>query len=365
MCSARRAVSSIDFLRLDILWEEMIMRGIKKVFAVGLIVVLTWDGFASADVDVESIRFGTWKHHIGGIAEPSPFRLDVVVHGSNINSVQVTSPTGITAFGWSLEDFWLVDLGEQYATLTDLREDFPVGPYEFVFNLGEASEDSVTVDTDPGEELPSGFANITYPAHGATDVPVEPTFTWEPCTGYGDSLLVQVHEHQPPWVYSALLDIGETSWTPGGLVPGGPYSLVVGIIKVSVDGQPLTTENGDSLIYRDFFCWENKVSFTVVGEPQVMIEETLAFFDASVEAGTLVGQGSGNSAECRLNALKNMLERAANLIDDGFYEEACEQLRDAYAKCDGLPTPPDFVVGPACEDLAAMIQDVTDSLGCQ
>jgi len=366
MCSAGRAVSSIDFLRLDILWEEMIMRGRKKVLTVGLILVLTWDGFASADVDVESIRFATWKHHIGGIAEPSPFRLDVLVHGSNINSVQITSPTDITAFGWPLEDFWLVDLGEQYDTLTDLREDFPVGSYEFVFNLGEASEDSVTIDTEPGEELPSGFANITYPAHGASNVPVQPTFTWEPCTGYGHQLRADVrYADDNVWPYGAVFDIGETSWTPGPLAPGRSYYLSVTIEKGWDDGQSLTTKNGDSLIYHDIFCWQNTVLFWVVAEPQVMIEETLAFFNASVEAGTLVGEGPGKSADKRLNALRNMLEAAAELIEAGLYELACEQLWDAYRKCDGDPKPPDFVSGAACAELAAMIQDVIDSLGCE
>ena len=342
------------------------MRGRKRVFAVGLILVLTWDGFASADLDVDSIRFQTSKDHSGVIAEPSPFRMNVMVSGSNINSVQVTSPTGITAFGSPIYDFVMVNLGEGYATLAELREDLPIGPYEFVFNQGEATEDSVTVYTNPGEEEPSGFANITYPAHGATDVPAEPTFTWDSCTAYGDHLWADMRysDHHLP-LYQAGFDIGEISWTPGPLAPGGSYGLSVTIEKGWDAGQPLTTENGDSLIYHDIFCWGNNVSFTVISEPQVMIEETLAFLDASVEAGTLVGEGPGKSADKRLNALRNMLEAAAELIDAGLYELACEQLWDAYRKCDGDPKPPDFVSGAACAELAAMIQDVIDNLGCE
>lgn len=98
--------------------------------------------------------------------------------------------------------------------------------------------------------------------------------------------------------------------------------------------------------------------------PPVTIEDTLAFFDASVADGTLVGSGPGDSAEKRLNALRNMLVAAGDLIDDGLNEEACEQLWAAYTKCDGQAIPPDFVAGPAVIELAGMIQEVIVSLGC-
>ena len=103
----------------------------------------------------------------------------------------------------------------------------------------------------------------------------------------------------------------------------------------------------------------------VLPDPQAKIMETLEFFDASVEAGNLVGDGPGDSAEYRLNALRNMLEAASDLIEDGLIQEACQQLRDAYKRCDGQPKPPDFISGEASEELAAMIQDVIDSLGCE
>ena len=78
-----------------------------------------------------------------------------------------------------------------------------------------------------------------------------------------------------------------------------------------------------------------------------------------------MGEGPGRSADKRLNALRNMLEAAAELIDAGLYGLACEQLWDAYGKCDGDPRPPDFVSGAARAELAGMIQDVIDSLGCE
>lgn len=94
------------------------------------------------------------------------------------------------------------------------------------------------------------------------------------------------------------------------------------------------------------------------------IDDTLAFFDASVADGTLVGSGPGNSADGRRRALRNMILLAGDLIEEGRYTEACQQLRDAYGKCDGDPKPPDFVTGEAADDLADMILMVMDALGC-
>ena len=98
--------------------------------------------------------------------------------------------------------------------------------------------------------------------------------------------------------------------------------------------------------------------------PSEQIQATLDFFDASVDDGTLVGDGPGNSAENRLNALRNMIETAGDLIEDGLLDDACQQLQDAYKKTDGEPRPPDFVTGEATSVLAILIQDLMTSIGC-
>ncbi|GAF78455.1 unnamed protein product, partial [marine sediment metagenome] len=109
------------------------------------------------------------------------------------------------------------------------------------------------------------------------------------------------------------------------------------------------------------------VSLTGTGvaheEPPVSVADILAFFDESVADNTLIGDGPGKSAEKRLNALRNMIEAAGDLIDEGYFAEACQQLSDAYKKTDGLPKPPDFVIGSAVSTLADMIEDLVDS-GC-
>jgi len=98
--------------------------------------------------------------------------------------------------------------------------------------------------------------------------------------------------------------------------------------------------------------------------PPASVADILAFFDASVANGTLAGSGPGKSADGRRRALRNMIEAAGDLIDDGAYEDACRQLLDVYKGCDGLARPPDFVSGSAAPDLAVMILDLIASLGC-
>jgi hypothetical protein len=115
---------------------------------------------------------------------------------------------------------------------------------------------------------------------------------------------------------------------------------------------------------RTVFFTDQAFSVTLAVNP---IAEILDFMDSSIEDGDLLGIGPGRSASNRLNALRNMIVTAGELIEGGFYEEACRQLDDAYLKCDGLnppDSPPDFVNGPAAPALAAMILNLIVDLGC-
>jgi hypothetical protein len=98
--------------------------------------------------------------------------------------------------------------------------------------------------------------------------------------------------------------------------------------------------------------------------PSVSVADILAFLDASVADGSLYGSGPGNSADGRRKALRNMIEAAGDLIEDGYTAEACQQLLVSYQRCDGLPRPPEFVAGPATSTLAQMIFDLMAALGC-
>ena len=99
--------------------------------------------------------------------------------------------------------------------------------------------------------------------------------------------------------------------------------------------------------------------------PEEQIANILEFFDDSVESGTLVGAGSGASADHRLDAVMHMIETAGALIEEGDIDGACNQLMAAYGKTDGDPIPPDFVTGSAASDLAFMIDELRQSLGCE
>jgi hypothetical protein len=98
--------------------------------------------------------------------------------------------------------------------------------------------------------------------------------------------------------------------------------------------------------------------------PEEQIAELLEFFDAAVAAGTVVGSGQGNSAQGRLNALRNMIEAAGDLIRDGQLAEACDQLGVALDRTDGETPPPDFVTGSAAAELRQRIDALRATLGC-
>jgi hypothetical protein len=93
--------------------------------------------------------------------------------------------------------------------------------------------------------------------------------------------------------------------------------------------------------------------------------DILEFFDQAVESGTLEGNGPGQSAAGRLNAFRNMLVTALDLIRREEIEMACGQLRQAYLRTDGGPQPPDFVKGPAAKELAERIEEIRLKLDCK
>jgi hypothetical protein len=153
------------------------------------------------------------------------------------------------------------------------------------------------------------------------------------------------------WYYAGY-DIGERTETLD-LVPGGSYRLEW-VVDVHVLG-----EYG-SYAYANLTLDLEDLGGGGGGNDKIV--ETIDFFDESAGIGELKGQGPARSADNRLNALRNMLENAAVLIEGDFYQEACDQLLDAYEKCDGEATPPDFVVGDAAADLAERILAVIDGL---
>ena len=99
--------------------------------------------------------------------------------------------------------------------------------------------------------------------------------------------------------------------------------------------------------------------------PDEQIQAILDFFDGSVVDGSLVGEGTGESANGRLSALTNMMEASDDLIQDGDIDGACQQLLDVYERVDGIGPPADFVSGNTAQNLASIIQGMREDLGCQ
>jgi hypothetical protein len=88
--------------------------------------------------------------------------------------------------------------------------------------------------------------------------------------------------------------------------------------------------------------------------------------DESIKNGTLLGIGSSSLADHRLNILKERIETAANALENGTFEEACQHLLDAYLRTDGLSQTPDLVYGQAAAELAKKIKLMrTEIIGCE
>jgi hypothetical protein len=156
---------------------------------------------------------------------------------------------------------------------------------------------------------------------------------------------------------SGSADFSITSSVPASIGPGS-------IVDIQVAFAPSAAgySEADLLINGVASCWLGGMGVAVEPPPSPTVEDILAFFDASVADGTLFGEGPGKSADGRRGALRNKIKAAGDILDDG--EDACQQLLDAYQRCDGLPRPPEFVAGPAAATLAQMILDLMGELGC-
>jgi hypothetical protein len=174
-----------------------------------------------------------------------------------------------------------------------------------------------------------------------------------------------------PQALGAQLEVRFEFPLPIQLVPGNTYVIEWisppegdGVLTWMVaEGNPYTGGTA-------FGC--TKIS--IVGEDflvrtyaplDALVDTILKFFDISVREGTLVGDGKGESARGRLKALRNMLNTAGDFIARDDFDGACNQLRDAYNRTDGLPKPPDFVKGTAAPDLAKRIESLRAGLKCK
>ena len=91
--------------------------------------------------------------------------------------------------------------------------------------------------------------------------------------------------------------------------------------------------------------------------------DLVAFVDASIAAGTLVGLGPGASAPNRLSVVRHHIASASAFVAQGKSAPACSHLIDAYRKVDG--TAHAFAGGPAAAETRDRIIALRATLGCR
>ena len=121
---------------------------------------------------------------------------------------------------------------------------------------------------------PSGFADITYPLHNATGVPLNPTYTWDNVDGFGEALGMfvvdtaaddEVHQNIPD------NDMTRMTWQPGLLAPSTHYRLEVGVGDLTAgDNQILTMLTGDPFEVLRAYVDVNHVEFDTIPEPSTV-----------------------------------------------------------------------------------------------
>lgn len=227
---------------------------------------------ASASVDIQNVSISTGKdHHDGKPLDQSiyaipPWCFELQVQGSGITSVEVTLPdtTQLSLADWG-NGRWGIE-GEDYSTLTDLRQDYPAGEYLFTINGGA---DTVTIIHNEAE--PSGIAEIAYPTLNASDVPYHsPTFSWESCEGFGQTLWLQVEDAiTGSEVFSAGANINDTSAViASGLLSGRDYYFGIDVLNYTAGSS--TSTGGDAFEHRSTFYYFNHVEFATVPEPATL-----------------------------------------------------------------------------------------------
>jgi len=115
---------------------------------------------------------------------------------------------------------------------------------------------------------PTGFADITYPAHNQTGVGVNPTYTWDNVDGMGDTIFLSVEDDGGSNVYYHGPDADMTmmSWSPvPSLGESTKYWFEVTLNKTS--SAALTTWLGDPVSYYGYNTDSNEVGFTTIPEP--------------------------------------------------------------------------------------------------
>lgn len=103
-------------------------------------------------------------------------------------------------------------------------------------------------------------------------------------------------------------------------------------------------------------------------EIEKSILDIVEFIKSSADEGKITGVGEGGSANKRLNDLKKIIKDAVKALEKGKAEDGCNKFLDAIKKMDGESSggnPKDLVTGEATQELAEMILNLREQLGCK
>lgn len=161
---------------------------------------------------------------------PGPWQFEVAITAApnTVTDIEMTLPAGSTVLlvSESTDGSEWFHIDEGFLGVEALREAYPTGTYSFEINGGA---DSVALTYDPPAPPPS--PNLTFPLHGATDVPFQDlTVTWDRCAGCSDAIVVSIIDPVAEEdVFFEILDPNAASWTlPGPLEPNTAYDGEVG-----------------------------------------------------------------------------------------------------------------------------------------
>jgi hypothetical protein len=193
--------------------------------------------------------------------------------------------------------------------------------------------------------------------------------------GTGETQIITIHSCATSALtiyYIGILEDETGAYEITSSVPDVPFPLDGGAtleVEVTFTPPDLGAHEAFLHIVHDAPGSETYINFYGTGvpdepEPGEVMADLIEFFESSVDAGTLVGEGPGGSASGRLNAFRNMLNAANDLIVDENYAMACEQLLDAKNRVDGIHPPPDFVTGSARIVVEAMIVEAMAEIEC-
>jgi len=229
---------------------------------------------AKAALDIDWIWITSSKSFSDGLpmgTEPWCFKIQVqVTDTGSVHSIDITKPGASTPFTLSSApggywDLWPLPV---YASLAELRLDYPEGIYTFEFrDIDGVLVRTVNLDYSDLPEKPSYPVDFIYPSENGQIISTNPTFTWDVDDGAGDALMMGLRDliigDEIYW--NDLTSITTTSWTPGPLLAVRWYELDVYLVNVkhlqSGPALPTMTVDNDQFEYALMIEYLNKIDF--------------------------------------------------------------------------------------------------------